>query len=125
MRQALLALGIIVVAASLSSGQDTSSTPTSDGQFSFMKWLADHNLHDIEHERWNAYGQLTYISSWKPRFPARYTNLNGSPNSLLPDPERSFTGTATLYLGLRGWKGAEAYLVPEVIAERGFSQLKG
>jgi hypothetical protein len=94
-------------------------------QFSFMKLLADHDLHDIDQEKWNAYGQFTYISSWKPRFPARYTNLNGSTNSLLPDPERSFTGTATLYLGARLWKGGEAYLVPEVISELPFSQLRG
>lgn len=66
-----------------------------------MKMLADKGLHDIENESWNAYGQFTYISSWKPSFYAPYTNLNGSINSLLPTAERSFTGTATLYLGVR------------------------
>ncbi len=76
-------------------------------------------------ERWNVWGQVTYISSWKPSFPAAYTNLNGSPNSLLPDAERSFTATATLYLGVRLWTGAEAYYVPEVISTRPFSQLRG
>jgi hypothetical protein len=90
-----------------------------------MKLLTEHGLHDIEHETWNLYSQFTYISSWKLQFPALYTNLNGSPNSLLPDPERSFTGTATLYLGLRLWKGAETYLVPELIAERPLSGLRG
>ena len=90
-----------------------------------MQLLADHGLHNIEDESWNAYGQFTIIDSWKPSFPALYTNLNGSINSLLPDREQSFTGTATLYLGVRLWKGAEAYLVPEVISERPFSQLKG
>jgi hypothetical protein len=90
-----------------------------------MQLLADRGLHDIENESWNAYGQFTYISSWKPSFPAPYTNLNGSINSLLPTAERSFTGTATLYLGLRLWNGAEAYLVPEVIAEHPLSQLRG
>ena len=54
--------------------------------------LADKGLHDIENESWNAYGQFTYISSWKPSFYAPYTNLNGSINSLLPTAERSFTG---------------------------------
>jgi len=63
-----------------------------------MKVLADDGLHEIENESWNAYGQFTYISSWKPSFGALYTNLNGSINSLLPTVERSFTGTATLYL---------------------------
>ena len=60
-----------------------------------MRLLTDEGLHDIENESWNAYGQYTYISSWKPSFPAAYTNLNASINSLLPDAERSFTGTAT------------------------------
>jgi len=90
-----------------------------------MKVLANRGEHDLEHENWNAYGQFTYISSWKPQFSARYTNLNGSINSLLTDSERSFTGTATLYLGARLWKGADAYAVPEVISQRGFSQLRG
>ena len=87
--------------------------------------LSDDGLHDIENESWNAYGQFTYISNWKLAFPAAYTNLNGSINSLLPTAERSFTGTATLYLGARLWSGAEAYLVPEVISELPLSGLKG
>ena len=87
--------------------------------------LADKGLHDIENESWNAYGQFTYISSWKPSFYAPYTNLNGSINSLLPTAERSFTGTATLYLGVRLWNGAEGYLVPELISEHPLSQLRG
>jgi high affinity Mn2+ porin len=90
-----------------------------------MKLLAEHDLHDIEDESWNAYGQFTYISSWKPRFPASYTNANGSINSLVPDPERSYTGTVTLYFGIRLWKGGKAYVAPEVIAEQPFSQLRG
>ena len=90
-----------------------------------MQWLAHNGMHDLENESWNAYGQFTYISNSKPSFPALYTNLNGSINSLLPIEERSFTGTATLYLGLRLWRGAEAYAVPELISERPFSQLRG
>ena len=90
-----------------------------------MKWLANEGHHELENARWNAYGQFTYISNWKLSFPALYTNLNGSINSLLPDSERSFTGTATLYLGLRTWPGGEAYFVPELISERPLSQLRG
>ncbi len=99
--------------------------PLPDEDRSLMKLLSDKGLHNIEDEKWNAYGQFTYISSWKPSFTAPYTNLNGSINSLLPTAERSFTGTATLYLGVRLWKGAEGYLVPEVITEQPFSQLRG
>jgi hypothetical protein len=90
-----------------------------------MARLAERGRHDPADEAWNAYGQLTWISTWKPAFPARYTNLNGSPNSLSPRAEWSFTGTATLFLGARLWAGGEAYVVPEVISERPFSGLRG
>ncbi len=96
-----------------------------DAAFDFMNLLANAGLHDIHDESWNAYGQFTYISNWKPPFSAAYTNANGSINSLVPDSERSFTGSFTLFFGLRLWPGAEAYLVPEVIAERPLSQLRG
>ncbi len=114
-----------VLASSLASAQNGAPAPRPSDEFSFMQMLADKGLHDIENESWNAYGQFTYISSWKQSFYAPYTNLNGSINSLLPTAERSFTGTATLYLGLRLWKGAESYLVPELISERPLSQLRG
>ena len=116
---------VILLFASMLSAQSAPPAEPAEEQPSFMKVLAQHDLHDIEHENWNAYGQFTYISSWKPNFNARYTNANGSINSLLPIAARSFTGTATLYLGFRLWKGADAYFVPEVISEVPFSQLKG
>src|SRR5580698_5480588 len=124
-KSAMRVLVAFLLASSLASAQNGSPAPRPQDEFSFMQKLADKGLHDIENESWNAYGQFTYISSWKPSFNAPYTNLNGSINSLLPTAERSFTGTATLYLGLRLWKGAEAYFVPELISEQPFSQLKG
>jgi high affinity Mn2+ porin len=127
-----LLLAMILLASSPASAQKDNPSPASPSpaspsseQLTLMKVLTEHGLHDIEHENWNAYGQFTYISSWKKRFRAPYTNKNGSINSLIPDPERSFTGTTTLYLGAGLWKGAEGYLAPEVISERGFSQLRG
>ena len=90
-----------------------------------MNVLSGAGLHDLDDERWNAYGQVTYISSWKLPFPAAYTNLNGSPNSLLPTAERSFTFSVTLFLGVKLWPGGEVYVVPEVIAERPLSNLHG
>ena len=92
---------------------------------SLMTSLGRKGLHDLKDESWNAYGQFTYISSWKPSFSAPYTNANGSSYSLLPEAERSFTATVTLYLGLKLWPGGEAYFAPEVIAERPLSQLRG
>ncbi len=114
-----------LLAWSLANAQNGTPAPRPSDEFSFMQHLADKGLHNIENESWNAYGQFTYISNWKPSFSAPYTNLNGSINSLLPTAERSFTGTATLYLGLRLWKGGEAYFVPEVISEQPLSQLRG
>ncbi len=96
-----------------------------DGQPSFMRLLAEEGHHNMENERWNAYGQFTYIYGWKQALAAPYTNANGSTNSLLPTPEQSFTGTLTFYLGARLWKGGEAFVVPELISERPLSQLKG
>ena len=121
-----LTLTLCLLFASLPAfAQNGTPEPRAEETPTLMKVLAAHGVHDIDNERWNAYGQFTYISSWKRSFPALYTNHNGSPNSLLPIPERSFTGTATLYLGARLWKGAEAYYVPELISQRPFSQLRG
>lgn len=90
-----------------------------------MNLLSHHGLHNVDDESWNIYGQFTYISSWKRPFKAPYTNVNGSTNSLLPGAERSFTGTFSLFFGLKLWRGGEAYFVPEVIAERPLSGLHG
>ncbi|MFA6051965.1 MAG: hypothetical protein WC762_05190 [Methylobacter sp.] len=78
-----------------------------EGEFSLMGALSDHDWHDLKDERWNAYSQATYISSFKDSFPAAYTNLNGTPNSLSPQAERGFTATFTSYVGLKAWTGAE------------------
>lgn len=99
--------------------------PTSASEFSLMKWLSVRGLHDQGQEDWNAYGQATYISSWKTAFPAAYTNLNGTPNSLSPRPERSFTGTFTAFFGLRPWAGGEIYAAPEVVSLVPLSNLHG
>lgn len=80
---------------------------------------------ELQEERWNAYGQFTYIWHQKEAFPAAYTNFNGSPNSLRPEKERSYTTTATAFLGLRAWKDAEIYFVPEMISELPLSDLHG
>jgi hypothetical protein len=76
-------------------------------------------------ERWNAFGQATYIANKHDAFPAAYTNLNGSPNSLLPQKERSWSATATAYLGVSPWRGGELFFVPEMIAQVAFSDLHG
>jgi hypothetical protein len=122
---------LVAVAASLLCAAATAHAQAAppagheDVAFDFMNLLSRHGLHDLDDERWNAYGQFTYISSFKLPFSAPYTNANGSVNSLVPGYERSFTGTFTLFFGLRLWRGGEVYFVPEVISERGLSGLHG
>jgi len=96
-----------------------------DASFDFMNLLAHHGLHDLDDELWNAYGQLTGITQLKLPFSQAYGQFHGSNHSLSPDEESSFTGTATFYFGLGLWPGGEAYIVPEVIAERPLSGLAG
>lgn len=115
----------ILLAATAAHAQAAPPSPHEDEAFDFMNVLSDAGLHDLQHEWWNAYGQATYISSWKLPFQAPYTNVNGSVNSLLPDAERSFTNSVTLFLGIRLWPGARAYMVPEVISEVPLSNLRG
>ena len=115
----------VVFASPAARAQAAPPAGHEDAAFDVMNLLAHHGLHDIADESWNAYGQFTSISSWKLPFHAPYTNANGSVNSLVPDAEQSFTDSFTLFFGLRLWHGAEAYFVPEVIAERPLSNLRG
>jgi len=120
----LLVVGSLFASAR-ASAQAAPPAPHEDIAFDFMNLLAHRGLHDIDNERWNLYGQFTYITSFKLPFAAPYTNVNGSVNSLVPDYERSFSGTFTLFFGLELWRGAEVYFVPEVISERALSTLHG
>src|SRR5512133_3270093 len=125
-RLARLMLGACVATATSNAvAQVAEPSPRDDEAFDFMNFLAERGQHDFKRERWNAYGQVTHISSWKAPFSARYTNLNGSSNSLSTESEHSFTATATLYAGVALWHGAELYCVPEVISLRALSELKG
>jgi len=70
---------------------------------------------------WQAKFQTTYTFEKKLPFHAAYTG----PNSLVTDPERSYTATATAYLGWRPWRSAEVFVVPEVTQGLPFSNLTG
>ena len=121
----ILLLCTVISTTTVQADKVASPKLNDKGEYSLMGTLSDLGLHNLQDERWNAYGQGTYISSFKQAFPAAYTNLNGTPNSLLPKAERSFTATATFYLGLKAWTGAEFYVAPEMISERPLSGLKG
>ena len=114
-----------MLSLSFAAAQEGTPAPRPPQQPSLMGILTRRGVVDATNERFNVYGQFTYISGWKPSFNAPYTNLNGSINSLIPDAERSFTGTATAYLGLRTWRGGELYFVPELISEQPLSELHG
>ena len=123
----ILLLALIGITSFMSVQADDAESQASDdsSEFSVMSALSEHNLHNLKDERWNFYSQGTYITSYKDAFPAAYTNLNGSTNSLTPNAERSFTATVTGYLGLKAWQGAEFYAAPEMISELPLSGLKG
>lgn len=126
MKTRLLPWGLVACfLASSARAQVATPSARPDDAFDVMNVLARKGLHDLRQERWNAYGQISYIHQYKPSFAARYTNAGGSPNSLLPNAEQSFTATATVYAGVALWRGAEAYVAPEVIALRPLSDLKG
>ncbi len=108
-----------------STAEEDRSERENDSDFGLMNTLAKNGLHDRANEDWNLYGQYTFIYFWKPEFNAKYTNLNGSNGSLIPEPEHSYTQTFTFFLGVRPWKSAEFYFVPESIAEVTLSNLKG
>ncbi len=99
-------------------------SPREDG-YDFMQYLADKGLHDIDDERWNIYGQITYITNVKNGFSAPYSNFNNTGGSLSPLQEASYTTTATLFMGAKFWRGGELYFVPEMLSEKPLSGLKG
>jgi high affinity Mn2+ porin len=115
----------ILLAAPRASAEAAEPSGRADEAFDFMNLLNHHGLHDLNDEDWNAYGQIIDIWNEKLGFHAKYTNLHGSTNSLSTNQELSFTEIATLYFGARLWKGAEAYIVPEIIGEKALSNLHG
>jgi hypothetical protein len=112
---AVLSLAAVVLASPARADEAPAEEPRAD----FMHVLAARGLHELRDEAYNAYGQISLIGHGKAPFTAPYTK------SLEPNAEGSWTGSATLYLGAKLWRGGEAYLVPEVISERPLSNLAG
>ncbi len=71
--------------------------------------------------RFNLHFQATYIYQYKPAFGADYSGQN----SIKTAEERDNSITATLYLGVRLWKGAELYINPEIAGGSGLSGAYG
>lgn len=70
----------------------------------------------------DAHFQSTYVWQRKPAFPALYTG----PNSLTTEREpRSYTLTATAFIGGRPWQGGEIWFNPEMTSSQSLSDLHG
>ncbi len=90
--------------------------------FLFLLFLPALSYADTpETEDWNTKFQATYIWQKKPAFAAPYSGQN----SLATFAEKSYTATATTYLGVRPWTGGEAYLNIEAAQGVPFSNLLG
>lgn len=67
--------------------------------------------------RFNLHFQTTYIYQYKPSFHSPYSALH----SLSGKAEKANSLTATLFLGLRLWKGAAFFVNPEIAGGNGLS----
>jgi len=65
--------------------------------------------------------QATYVRQQKPSFPAAYSGER----SLSASREKSYSFTATAFLGMRPWTGGELYFNPEVALGVPLSDLAG
>lgn len=68
-------------------------------------------------QRVNLHFQTTYIYQYKPQFSAKYSGDNSISN--LEEKQNSLT--ATMFLGVRLWDGAEVYLDPEIAGGSGLT----
>jgi hypothetical protein len=116
---------VVVLVARPAWAEVSEPSERPDEQFDFMNLLSQKGHHNLADEGWNAYGAYTLMSSEKLPFHAKYTNLNGAPNSLSTHAENSWTSVFTLYAGARLWHGGEVYFVPELVSEIPLSDLKG
>lgn len=74
-----------------------------------------------KNERWNYHFQTTVLTQYHPSFKAKYSGAY----SLDTNHETTISVTATIFLGLRLWKGAQVYFNPELSGGSGFSQTRG
>jgi len=75
----------------------------------------------IEAVNWNVHGQYTLIGQGYPSFRSPYEG----PKSLAGSRQFQNTQSATAYLGLRLWEGAEFYVNPELMQGFGLSDVAG
>jgi len=93
-----------------------SDSPTVDSQVSV----------EGETEQWSIHGQSTYIVQQKNNFNSPYYGQNSLLNKSEGGGGKSYTLSATAFLGARLWEGAEVYWNPEMFEGTPFNgQLVG
>jgi high affinity Mn2+ porin len=75
----------------------------------------------IDSTNWNVHGQYTLIGQGYPSFHSPYEG----PKSLAGSKQFQDTQSATAYVGLRLWQGAEFYINPELMQGFGLSGVSG
>src|ERR1700749_1876230 len=75
----------------------------------------------LKEEKLSCHFQATVITQYKPGFQAKYSGTN----SLLTKEETQSTITSTLFAGAKLWKGATAFINPEISGGSGLSSTLG
>ena len=87
----------------------------------FMLCQLCHAQDTLKQQRFNFHFQQTIITQFKPAFSAAYSGTN----SLSPAQETQSSLTGTFFGGARLWKGASAFINPEVAGGAGLSKTLG
>jgi high affinity Mn2+ porin len=74
----------------------------------------------LETDRFAFHGQFTFVDQYDPPFRSPFSGQN----SLIPNQSRE-TADTTLYMGVRLWQGAEAWINPEIDQGFGLSSSVG
>jgi len=75
----------------------------------------------IAPDNWNVHGQYTFVGQGYPSFRSPFEG----PNSLTGSKQAQNTMSATAFVGLRLWEGAEFYINPELMQGFGLSNVHG
>jgi high affinity Mn2+ porin len=75
----------------------------------------------IAPDNWSVHGQYTFVGQGYPSFRSPYEG----PNSLTGSKQAQNTMSATAFVGLRLWEGAEFYINPELMQGFGLSNVHG
>ena len=121
----LLGLNLVSPPVACAEGVQSSANESMDAQLRLQKGQEEQPQAQrekaVDWQDWDAKFQMTYVWQQKRPFSAPYTG----PNSLSTAKEKSYTFSATAYLGARLWAGSEVYLDPEVVQGVPYSNLNG